>query len=430
MESRLPSALRAWLLRAADGTLASASGPRAMARMLGALYIAGATISLATLAFAQPAGTNVPALLAVYATAYAIGGFVLLLRDRLGPWGLVPALACGSVVITLAMIFSEGRTGSYAMFYVWVALVAAYFLTWGQVAFQGVLIGLCYGAGLAIEGVSGAPEQWLLAVGTALIAGTIVGSLRRGVATLFSRLADSARMDQLTGLLNRAGFDELFELEVERSVRTESPLSLLLIDLDDFKAVNDRHGHGDGDRALAAFARALGESIRRIDRAARIDGEEFAVLLPDTDAHSAYLLAERLRTRLADLAPASPITLSASIGVVSCPRHGLGCEALMHDGERALQAAKILGGDRAVMYDPEIAGNLIAGEGRNELRREENIAAVMVLAETLDLRDTGTARHSQTVAQYASMIARELGLDESLVERLRVAGVLHDIGKI
>jgi putative nucleotidyltransferase with HDIG domain len=186
----------------------------------------------------------------------------------------------------------------------------------------------------------------------------------------------------------------------------------------------------DGDRALRLFARALHDSVRRIDRAARIDGEEFAVILPDTEAHSAYLLAERLRARIAQETPADPIELSASLGVVSCPKHGITSEELMHHGERALLAAKILGGDRAVMYDAEIVGSLIAGEGRRELRREENIAAVMVLAETLDLRDSGTALHSQTVARYASLIARELGLDDGLVERLRVAGVLHDIGKI
>src|SRR5215213_10987445 len=191
MRSKWPYALQGWLHRAGDGTLASVSGPRAMARMLGTLYVAGATIALTTMIFPQPPGTNVRGILAVSAVAYAIGGALLVLRDRLGPWGLVPALSAGNFVVTLAMIFTEGRTGSYAMFYVWVALVAAYFLTWGQVALQGALIAGCYAAGLAIESADGAPEQWLIGVGTAVIAGTIVGSLRRGVASLFSRLADS-----------------------------------------------------------------------------------------------------------------------------------------------------------------------------------------------------------------------------------------------
>src|SRR3954452_725527 len=128
-----------------------------MARMLGALFVAGATVASATLAFRQAPGTNVAALVAVFAAAYAIGGLLLLLRDRIGPWGLVPALASGTVVITLAMVFSVGQTGIYAMFYVWVALVAGYFLTWPQVACQGALIAAAYGTALVVEHPEGAP---------------------------------------------------------------------------------------------------------------------------------------------------------------------------------------------------------------------------------------------------------------------------------
>jgi diguanylate cyclase (GGDEF)-like protein/putative nucleotidyltransferase with HDIG domain len=430
MSRRWPAALWEWLVRAGDGTLAAASGPRAMARMLGALYVFGATIGMATMLFPQPPGTNVPAVICVFGAAYLMGALLLVFRDRLLPIQLVPALATATVLITLLMVFSEHRTGSYAMFYVWAALVAGYFLTWPQVAFQAVLVAGCYAVALGQVAPDGAPAQYVMGLGTVVVAGSVVGSLRRGVATLFSRLATSARTDQLTGLLNRRGFDELLEIEVERSIRAKSPLGLLLIDLDDFKSVNDRYGHADGDQALRLLAKSLGDHVRRIDRAARIDGEEFAVLLPDTEAHSAYLLAERLRTRIVDEIPAAPIELSVSIGVVSCPKHATTYQEMLNAGERALLAAKVLGGNRAVMYDPEIVGSLIAGEGRRELRRDENIAAVMVLAETLDMRDSGTAAHSQTVGRLCVSIGRELGLDESLIERLRVAGVLHDIGKI
>jgi diguanylate cyclase (GGDEF)-like protein/putative nucleotidyltransferase with HDIG domain len=401
-----------------------------MARMLGALFLLGATIALGTLAFPQPPGTSIAGTLAVIGCAYALGIGLLVRRDKTSAWALSIALGGASVLVTLIIVFSEGRTGLYAMFYVWVALVAGYFLTWLQATAQAALILVGFAVALAIEAPEGAPARYLLAMGTVLIAGLIVASLRRGVATLFTTLASSARTDQPTGLLNRRGFDELFEFEVERSIRTESPLGLLIFDLDDFKSVNDRHGHAEGDRALELFARALSDNIRRIDRAARIDGEEFAVLLPDTEAHSAYLLAERLRARIAQERPGGPIELSVSIGVVSCPKHGTTCEQLLNDGERALQAAKVMGGNRAVMYDAEIVGSLIAGEGRRELRRDENIAAVMVLAETLDIRDSGTAAHSQNAARYAALIAQELGFDAILVERLRIAGMLHDIGKI
>ena len=418
------------MARAAGGTFASASGPGAMARLLGALFLVGATVASITLALPQPPGTQLGALAATYGVAYAVGIALLVMRDRLGPWRLSAALACGTVLITLATIFSEERTGLYAMFYVWVALVAGYFLTWVQVALQGALIAGGYAIALAIETPEGPAARYVIAIGTVIVAGAIVASLRRGVATLFSNMASAARTDGLTGLLNRHGFDELLDFEVERSLRTESPLSLLLLDIDDFRSVNERFGHADGDRALQRFAAALADGIRRIDRAARIEGEEFAVLLPDTEPHSAYLLAERLRARIAAQAPAGPVELAVSIGVVGCPKHGTSCDRLLHDGERALQAAKVLGGDRAVMYDAEIVGGLISGDGRRELRREENMAAVMVLAETLDIRDSGTAQHSQNAARYAALIAGQLGFDEVLVERLRVAGMLHDIGKI
>jgi diguanylate cyclase (GGDEF)-like protein/putative nucleotidyltransferase with HDIG domain len=401
-----------------------------MARMLGALYTLAATIALIGIALSRPPGTTAVGMLAVVALAYATGITLLVRRDKTSARVLATALGAATVLITMMMIYTDGRTGIYAMFYVWVALVAGYFLTWIQATVQGALILVGFAVALVIEAPDGAPARYLVAMGTVLIAGLIVASLRRGVATLFTNLASSACTDQRTGLLNRRGFDELLDFEVERSMRTGSPLSLLIFDLDDFKSVNDHYGHTDGDRALKLFAGALADNIRRIDRAARIDGEEFAVLLPDTEAHSAYLLAERLRSRIAAERPAEPIELSVSIGVVSCPKHGTTCERLLQDGERALQAAKVLGGNRAVMYDAEIVGSLIAGEGRRELRREENIAAVMVLAETLDIRDSGTAAHSQNAARYAAMIAQELNFDAVLVERLRIAGMLHDIGKI
>src|SRR5690242_4583818 len=98
IDSKRSGPLRDWVLRVGDGTFASASGPRAMARMLGTLFVAGATIATATLAFHQPPGTNVPALAGVFAAAYAIGGWLLVRRDRIGAWTLVPALAAGTVV--------------------------------------------------------------------------------------------------------------------------------------------------------------------------------------------------------------------------------------------------------------------------------------------------------------------------------------------
>jgi two-component system cell cycle response regulator len=289
-------------------------------------------------------------------------------------------------------------------------------------------VAIAYGLVLALDQPPGAAEQYLISIGTVAVAAGLVGVLRRAIARLVATLADSARKDALTGLLNRRGFVDLLDVELERSRRGERPLCVLAIDVDDFKSVNDRHGTAFGDRALTHLAADLERTVRRIDAAARVAGEEFAVLLPETEPHSAFLLAERLRRRLA--AAAEPVELSLSVGVACAPKHGRTPDELMLAGDRALAAAKALGGDRVVLYDPEVVASLTAGAESGDLKREESIAAVLVLAETLDIRDSGTARHSQTVSRYAAAIARELGMSEDEVERVRLAGVVHDVGKI
>src|SRR6266576_1406913 len=112
---------------------------------------------------------------------------------------------------------------------------------------------------------------------------------------LIAKLSSAARTDALTGLLNRRGFEELFATELERARRNGRPLSVIVGDLDGFKAVNDRYGHAAGDHALEKLSEILQTVKRRIDTAARLGGEEFAVIAPESDHHAAYILAERMR---------------------------------------------------------------------------------------------------------------------------------------
>ena len=123
-------------------------------------------------------------------------------------------------------------------------------------------------------------------------------ALRRRIEEMVRDLASAARTDLADGLLNRRGFEEAFELELERARRTGHTLSVLIGDLDRFKQVNDRFGHYAGDRALARASEILDAEKRRIDTVARLGGEEFALIVPDTDDHHAFMLAERLRTAL------------------------------------------------------------------------------------------------------------------------------------
>jgi two-component system cell cycle response regulator len=249
------------------------------------------------------------------------------------------------------------------------------------------------------------------------------------VAELVHRLTDAARTDPLTGLQNRRAFEETFAAEVERARRGGRPLSVLVGDLDHFKAVNDRFGHPAGDAALVQVGQLLTSTRREVDPVARTGGEEFALILPDTSEQEAYLVSERLRTAVEKAFADEPVPLTTSFGLAAFPDHGATVEALLGAADRALYAAKELGRNRTVVFSGEIA--LIAPPGdAPQASTQVHLQTMLSLAEALDLRDTGTADHSQTVGRYSALIAEELGLAEEHVQRVQIAGVLHDIGKI
>ena len=258
----------------------------------------------------------------------------------------------------------------------------------------------------------------------------LVALRQRGrIAGLRARIDDTNRTDPLTGLINRRGFEELFELELERAVRAGRQLSVIVGDLDGFRMVNERHGHAVGDTALQAMAANALKWKRRIDHAARIGGEEFALLLPETDERGAFIVAERLRRAAHRTFGEDRVGVKVSFGVATAPGHGTDPVSVLAAADGAVAGAKHLGGDRTVIYSDEVM-RALAEETGGEAAGELQLATVIALAEALDIRDTGTGRHSQTVGRYAELMARSLGFDEDHVERVRLAGVLHDIGKI
>jgi diguanylate cyclase (GGDEF)-like protein len=172
---------------------------------------------------------------------------------------------------------------------------------------------------------------------------------------LEARLAALATIDPLTGLHNRRALDDALEREWRRAFREGAPLSLLLLDVDQFKAFNDSHGHSAGDTCLREIAATIGASIRRpSDLAARYGGEEFAFLLPGTEAAGAVEVAERIRIAVQALgrphAPALGGVVTVSIGAASCqPGHGMPVDsagALLAAANAALYAAKRAGRNR------------------------------------------------------------------------------------
>jgi diguanylate cyclase (GGDEF)-like protein/putative nucleotidyltransferase with HDIG domain len=263
-----------------------------------------------------------------------------------------------------------------------------------------------------------------------LAVGGLVGLQRANTNRMIWRLSDAAVTDALTGLLNRRGFQELFETELERSRRSGQPLSLLVGDLDHFKEVNDRFGHGAGDSVLERVSLILRTAKRRIDSAARIGGEEFAVVLPDSDQHAAFILAERMRREVRETFAYEPYELTISLGVATFPVHGADSATLIRQADEALYGAKALGRDRTVVYSEELDRGVAEASGEEAPRTKRNTATVLALADQIDARDPGTSTHSQSVGRYAAAIARELGLPDGAIERIRFGGIVHDIGKI
>jgi diguanylate cyclase (GGDEF)-like protein len=162
-----------------------------------------------------------------------------------------------------------------------------------------------------------------------------------------------ATRDALTGLLNRRAFDTVLSDEVGRARRLGRPLALVLLDLDHFKAVNDTRGHPAGDTVLSAVARVLEAEVRSIDKVARLGGEEFAVVLMETEAPDALIVARRLvdavRGRPVGLADGESLVVTVSAGVASMAGCGGSEAAFLTAADKALYAAKHGGRNRAVL---------------------------------------------------------------------------------
>ncbi len=192
------------------------------------------------------------------------------------------------------------------------------------------------------------PEEVLVAlqghVQTALANAHRYDAIRRQVVT-----------DHLTGLYNRRHLMTRAREEIERSLRYQQPLSMLMIDIDHFKHFNDLYGHATGDRVLQAVASVLRRALRNVDLCARHGGEEFAILLPNTPAANAYHVADRVRATLAGtrytglgLPPEESVTIS--VGVATCPRDATVLDELLELADKALYAAKAQGRDKVCQH--------------------------------------------------------------------------------
>jgi diguanylate cyclase (GGDEF)-like protein/putative nucleotidyltransferase with HDIG domain len=418
---------------ALGGSIAGASFQSSLvAKVLAGLYAAGATLVVLTVVLPHPTGENVLGLLAITLDAYAIAGVLVWRAEELAEWTLHAGLAWGTTLITGVAYFSGQSPSPLVFFYLWIFLYASYFFTRREATMQIAYVGLTYGALLgARPPLNGILAWWIVGMGTLLVAAVVIMTMRSRVDLLIARLYDAARTDPLTRMSNRRGFRELLDLELERARRGESEMTVLVGDLDHFKEVNDRSGHQVGDAALQRVARVLAEGKRQVDSAARVGGEEFALILPSTDQNGAFAVAERLRCALCEEFAADSVPITISFGLATFPVHGETAASLLRAGDEALYAAKQSGRNRTVRHSLVLRSQPhSAGGDARDIEGERFLAVVLDLAETVDLRFSGSARHSETVGRYAELMARELGLPERHVSRVRLAGMLHDVGKV
>jgi diguanylate cyclase (GGDEF)-like protein len=235
-----------------------------------------------------------------------------------------------------------------------------------------------------------------------------------------------ALTDPLTGLGNHRHFHERLQRELAAAVEHESTLSLCLVDIDDFKSVNDRFGHPVGDRVLGQVAGRLrqgGESFR-------LGGDEFAVLLPGLDERAAVSVARSIveRVSAAQLDQVGSVTVSA--GVATFPIQGVGRDELIRLADSALYWAKEDGKNRARTYEAAQIELKQLQQLAESPDRAARYRAAASLAKAVDARDAYTGSHSERVGELAARIARRLGGDEAQIELTRLAASLHDLGKL
>ena len=242
----------------------------------------------------------------------------------------------------------------------------------------------------------------------------------------FEEAREQADRDFVTGLYNHRFLQGELERSLRDSVRQGQPLSIVLMDIDNFRLLNDTHGHSAGDHVLKLVAGHLASIRKGETLAARFGGDEFIVLLPGIDRHQALAFARSLEEWTAgqglQLHDSERLPLRMSYGLASYPDHGDSRHELLAAADANLYESKLLGG--------RIVGRSQVQGERGELRRLGTFGLLESLVTSVDNKDHYTRAHSENVTDYALLLAQELGFSEDVRRTLRIAGLLHDVGKI
>jgi diguanylate cyclase (GGDEF)-like protein/putative nucleotidyltransferase with HDIG domain len=244
------------------------------------------------------------------------------------------------------------------------------------------------------------------------------------LAESFSEVRRLSETDALTGLLNHRMINERLAQEVARAQRYGGRFGLIIIDLDNFKLLNDTYGHPVGDEALRGFGRLLVGQMREVDSVGRHGGDEFMVVLPECGPIEIAGAAEKLRSVLSENPLEAPdgslVPMKMSLGVACYPEDGQDVNTLIALADANLYLSKSRG------------GGTVTGAQIDDLSPEDITVYGMLgaLVTIVDNKDRYTRHHSEEVTDFAISLGKELGLSDESQKVLRVAGLLHDIGKI
>ncbi|MEA2124159.1 MAG: hypothetical protein QOI80_941 [Solirubrobacteraceae bacterium] len=313
--------------------------PSHKARNGALLFGAASLVTLLGLLLPHEANVDTDGLAVVVVAGSAALAIVLVVAGgRLNDVGYSVVIGLGSVLISLAAFSNGERSGGPAgydeLYYLWVVFYAAYYLRRRTLAIQVLLIAVSYGVTLVlIDPGPIATSRWLTVIGLVTGGAVVVRLLTEHVEQLMAELDAAARTDRLTGLANRRALEENYRREATRAARTGEPIALVMIDLNRFKDINDLYGHAAGDTALIGVADRMRGVLRATDVAARIGGDEFVLLLLDSDAGSATAVAERL-------AEAAVAQVGFCFGVAACVAGAESLDELMRRADQELYARK------------------------------------------------------------------------------------------